>query len=321
MNKVKNIKFHLTWKGNGCVNYNGSNVTKALKKSGVDVPYHEVNGKNEPCKNVMFGKANYTIDESGNVVRIPKISATCIRNAILKEAEKSGIQMAYVPEVMALFLSSPAGYLHGHMLPVGNGYGRDSVLMVTDLNAINGVYNMENFTSHSFDEDGNRSNTSFYAKETLGETKYESTIVFNVARAQFLCLDDRFGKKSIPSDVYESGILERAFVKRIGRKPYTEGIFTDSSDCFGKYYGMYGYLFDDEYINYLLNKFIEMLWKTEINKATGNLYLEKIEMYVETDPLASEKEYVTLDKKDCGSYKFEYEQFWKPGTREEKFEK
>ena len=48
---------------------------------------------------------------------------------------------------------------------------------------------------------------------------------------------------------------------------------------------------------------------------------EKIEMYVETDPLASEKEYVTLDKKDCGSYKFEYEQFWKPGTREEKFEK
>ena len=183
------------------------------------------------------------------------------------------------------------------------------------------MYNIDNFTSHSFDEDGNRSNTSFYAKETLGETKYESTLVFNVAKAQFLCLDDKFGKKSIPSDVYESGILERAFVKRIGRKPYTEGIFTDSSDCFGKYYGMYGYLFDDEYINYLLNKFIEMLWKTEINKATGNLYLEKIEMYVETDPLASEKEYVTLDKKDCGSYKFEYEQFWKPGTREEKFEK
>ena len=84
---------------------------------------------------------------------------------------------------------------------------------------------------------------------------------------------------------------------------------------------MYGYLFDDEYINYFLNKFIEMLWKTEINKATGNLYLEKIEMYVETDPLASEKEYVTLDKKDCGTYKFEYESFWKPGTREEKFEK
>ena len=55
MNKVKNIKFHLTWKGNGCVNYNGSNVTKTLKKSGVDIPYHEVNGKNVPCENVMFG--------------------------------------------------------------------------------------------------------------------------------------------------------------------------------------------------------------------------------------------------------------------------
>ena len=91
MNKVKNIKFRLTWKGNGCVNYNGSNVTKTLKKSGVDIPYHEVNGKNVPCENVMFGEANYTIDESGNVVRTPKISATCIRNAILKEAEKSGL--------------------------------------------------------------------------------------------------------------------------------------------------------------------------------------------------------------------------------------
>ena len=47
MNKVKNIKFRLTWKGNGCVNYNGSNVTKTLKKSGVDIPYHEVNGKKQ----------------------------------------------------------------------------------------------------------------------------------------------------------------------------------------------------------------------------------------------------------------------------------
>lgn len=321
MKKVKNVKFNLTWKGEGCVNYNGSEHSNELYKAGVKCPTHLENGEIKKNANVLFGKSNFykVTDDKGNekVIRVPKVSANCIRNAMFNNVKYFNPQVFYNPAICANFITSPAGFMKGHMLTPTNGsYTRSSCVMVSDLVAKDAVYGMETFTNGSaVDENGNKSETSLFNKETLGEVTYTSTVVFDVAKAQFLCLDPQFGQQSLPSEVYENGVLEKAFEHKLGRIPYTEGTFTDSSDCFGEYYAQFGYKFDDEFINYLLNNLIEILWKTKIVKSGAYLELDKIEMYVETDPLSDEKEYVQLKKQDCGTYKFEYEDFWKPGTR------
>jgi len=337
--KVKSIEFELEFEGKGTFNFNGSDVTPAFRKT------DDYDSSKRNFSNVMYGKRNYykkddsTLDvEVENImakyglskenakskvqplIGVPKISSGCARSVTFPDTVNFDPDVMTHSNIGSTYLSATNGYLRGYMYTTGkgsNGYGRKSVVTITDLEAKDSVYGMDTCT-----KTGERSENSFFAKETLGETTYKADAFFDVATAQFLCLDQRFGKCSLdPAEYDDTGILGDAFKARFGRIPYEKGVYTNSASVFGEYYGVYGYRFDDEFINQLLNDFINDLWKfgtcAESHKAGGYVRIKSIKMRPVYDPIENNEEFIELKREDHDTYHFEYESFWKPANTKE----
>lgn len=330
MKKVKNIEFEVELEGEGVVNYNGSNVTKALERSNSTIAP-------KGNDNVMYGKANYYYREKNDIEndvkylmsknipeekaraivplydRVPKISSNCIRSYLFRETNNFDAMLMEQPVVAANYVSSSLGYLRGYLhAKEGNSFGRKSVITVTDFESINCVYNMETLTKN-----GQKTENSFFLKETIGKTIYKGKIAFDVSKAQFLCLDDYFGKRELGPAIYETGLLKKAFEQRLGYVPYVDGVYTDSSAVFGNYYGQYGYRFSDKFVNWLLTEFVDALLKFEIKKAGAYAKVKSINMHVIYDPIEKDEDVVEITKKNYSEFNFDYESFWTEANRQE----
>lgn len=297
--KVKRIDLKIKGKGYGTVNTHGNVMPVALGKMNPSL-YSQYS-------NIVYGKDNYYIGEDGKIRRVPKCSSGCIRHGTFIDAVNEENMLDAQPEALAAFIASAIGYLRGRM-------GTKSRVSMSDFEETSGaIYNLETRI-----KDGYKGKTSLFAKETLGNTEYTGYAHFNVKEAQFLCLDEYFGRKELPTVLYEGGYLEKAFINNLGYVPYTEGVWSAASSVFGQFYGEYGLHFNNEYVNYLLNEFIRAIWELEIQKAEGFMEVTEIWMRVVYDPLeAKDEDYIQLKKEDCGTYNFDFKDFWLPASRQE----
>lgn len=148
------------------------------------------------------------------------------------------------------FIASPYGFMMGYecnncYAPSGVGFRKETCLFIYD----------------ALEDQG---------KKSCGKTEYNSCGFFNVENAQFLSLDPQSGRLGADKEYFEGGnALEKAFVMHYGRVPYKVGFFQTKKEreVFGEGFGAeYGLLFDDEYVNTLINKALNALLDLRINR-------------------------------------------------------
>ncbi len=315
-NKLKGFKFHLKLKGQGGVNYNGVENVYDSELKGTK----PINRLKKIKQKVMDEYGNVSYDEHA------KISSGCIRYALFKGTNKCDSSTWGFITNACNFISSPMGFMRGYMCadgsaPSGNGFGKASCLTPYDA--------IETKSEIIVDQDtksGYRDCNSLFTEEQLGETEYYVNGFFSVKEAQFLSLDLYSGRLGADKEYFEGsdekniedgGIpcgssLEKAFLKRYGRVPYKVGFFKpkDAQDVFGEGYGAeYGLLFDDEYVNTLINKALNGLLELNIHRRRGEVeaYELKIELIYEGGTKGKE---IVVTKDNVNDLTFEIEQFY-----------
>ena len=193
MKNIKNITIHVTLNGKGGVNWEGSNGNKAafvqaLKDAGMEA--NNVSGRE--TKNVKWHKANY-YNRDGKLVRIPKISADCLRHQM---AGTKNSTITIVDSVWAAYLASNEALVRGFFFPIEGDIStvRKSPTTYTDAEETSGAISMLENKSAS----GVRNDTSYYQQETFGATVWEFDININLSELQFISASDIYSRRAVP---------------------------------------------------------------------------------------------------------------------------
>ena len=318
-NKLKGIKFYLKLEGQGGVNYNGVE----------NVYDNEIKGTkpiNRLKKSITIEKV---MDEYGNVsdkeIEHAKISSGCLRYHLFEGIKCDSSLWGFIPNSCD-FISSPMGFMRGYMCaggsaPSGNGFGKASCLTPYDA-----IETKSGITEEQNTKSGYRDCNSLFTKETIGETEYHSCGFFNIKEAQFLSLDLYSGRLGADKEYFEGSdkksiedggtpcgsALENKFISHYGRVPYKVGFFKTKVDVVatGKGWGSeYGLLFDDEYVNTLINKALNALLDLRIIRCGG--YAETTELKIELIYEGGSKgKEIVVTKDNVNDLNFEIEQFY-----------
>ena len=291
-NGIQAVKFRVTLKGHGVVNFDGkdqkyfnkahcaSNCTyndnqtfskkEYYRLYDTDAEYQAALQKYAEQNETSVEEAKKNVPEYGYYL---KISRACLRNSIFEGTADSDPLIWSFPGAATAFIANPLGYMRGYMCAAENSFKKKSSVNVTDAVDKKAVIYSETFT-----KSGDRNSTSFYLKETAGDTEYTFDVIFDVAEAQFLSCDDFFARRAVPDEYFEgSNMLGKAFEKRYGRIPYTQGIYSKNNEIFGGTYGENGFLMDDQYVNDLIKNLTDRLLKLNILRLGGDVHASKLE--------------------------------------------
>lgn len=272
-NALKRLDIRVTLNGQGGVNYDTDDQKWFLRdRCGRKTSIHEnVNY----LKKVFYRNENRAEGDPECLYNLA-ISADCIRHEIFRGCSDADSVLFMFDGAAVEFITSPLGFMRGYMKAESktNGFGKKTCLSVTKAIDKNAVI-AEELCSKS----GDRDMTSLHYKENVGETRYVFEACFDVEQAQFLCLDDINGRIAVaPSYVEGENLYEKAMAKRYGRVPYKAGVYSNKTDVLGNYYGEYGYLFDDEYVNSLIKTALKQIFSINVSRATGWARTCKVEI-------------------------------------------
>jgi hypothetical protein len=304
MKKVKSIIFRANLKGFGIVNYDSSEQRYMWNQlSGKEYVSHD---------NCMFAKKNWFKKENGDLDYKIKISADCLRHEIFKrDFESQSPNIANTPELLVATIACPASILRGYLftekeLPIKKTSG----ISIIDAEQIsNAVSSIETFSkSGKKTADENKSDNSFFKRETVGEIEYKTVGFLNFREMQFLSLSQIFDRLAINPDYY----------------PFYKTLLATklkSFDSDPKFYQLkdseiripeYGVLFSEEDIVALTKEFFERLFVANIIKSKAYARLINLEykfIYDCTkDTLENENNWISINShEDINSIVFEPE--------------
>ena len=303
---LKRLDIRVTMKGQGGVNYDSDDQKGFLREHcGRKTSIHD---------NVKYlKKAFYKIEnpeENGpEFGYYSKISSNCLRHEIFKGCNDVDSVIWAFPNAAVRYITSPMGFSHGYMKTEGgsNGFGKKTCLYVSDAIDKNAVIAEELCT-----KDGERDSTSMHYKENVGKTSYKFEACFDVEQAQFLSADDFCGRIAIdPSYIEGENLYQKCMVELYGRVPYNMGVFTNKHQTLGKYYGEYGMMFDDEYVNSLIKANLHQIFGININRANAWARTEKVEIRPVYDPLTvNEDDWMTITADDIDNLNFNIHHFY-----------
>lgn len=331
MKKIQSIRFRVVLNGRGVVNYDQSEQRYFLNRycGGADVKNeNQTFAKKEFFPNPYFVEQvtkyatdnNVTVEEA--MKKVPqylyhlKISGNCLRNKIFGGTSDTDAVIWEFPQAASNYIANPLGFTRGYMCARQNDpFRKKTCLNVTDAVDKNAVLYSEIFT-----KTGDRDDTSYFTKETTGDTRYVFDAFFDVAEAQFASMDDYFARRAIPVDYFEgNNYIEKAFLKNYGRIPYTVGVFSKNNDIYGKSYGEYGLKMDDQFINDLIKTVASRLLSIHVDRNGGYIDTASVEykpIYSAEDVLESEEGWTAIKSAD-ELPTFEVKQFYEESSHQE----
>lgn len=309
--KLKRLDIRVSMEGQGGVNYDAKEQKFFLNS--------HCGRKNISNDNVTYlKKAYYKLeepDENGaEYGYFSKISSNCLRHEIFKGCCDVDSVIWMFPEVAVKYITSPMGFSHGYMNPVAgsNGFAKKTCLYVKDAIDKNAVIAEEVCT-----KTGDRDSTSLRYKENVGETNYRFEACFDVEQAQFLSADDFNGRIGIdPSYIEGENLYEKYMVEQYGRVPYKTGVYSNKCQTLGKYYGEYGLLFDDGYVNSLIKAILNQIMAINITRSGAWARTKKVEIRPVYDPLnVSDDDWITVTADDINALNFDIHHFYKEASQ------
>ena len=308
---LKRIDIRVEMEGQGGINYDDDSQKWFLRDHcGRKTSIHD---NVKYLKKAFYKKENCEEGE-GEFGYYSKISANCLRREIFPGCSEVDSVIWQFPNAAVKFITSPEGFSHGYMNPVAgsNGFGKSTCLNVLAAIDKNAVIAEEVCT-----KTGERDSTSLHYKEDVGETNYCFEACFEVENAQFLCCDDFSGRIAIdPSYIEGENLYEKNMLERYGRVPYVAGVYSNKTQTLGKYYGEYGLLFDDEYVNSLIKTNLKHIFGINIERSGAWTRTKKVSIRPVYDPLnVNDDDWMVINPNDIDSLNFNIHHFYKEASQ------
>lgn len=265
--QIPTIKLHVTFKGQGIVNYDGKDQKQVILDTKAITLPRDNQGKVRD--NLKIAKATYAIDGDGNVKRSVKVSSDCIRQAIFKLKHNPNI--VFSPVLFNDWISSKTALVRGYFFPKdgGNAASRKSPLTVLDALEVSGQISTFNVHSNS----GARSDNSLYYVEEMGETRFENDMYIDLSELKHIVLSDTYGRNSVFSDGEESLVAKL-------REKYgvvTTGFFRMDGETVEV--PEYGVEISDEAVVSIVRDLIDHIKQLHIKRSNAYLECDTIEVF------------------------------------------
>lgn len=296
---VKTISFDVYFKGDGCVNYDSSyqKYTLTAMRIGSHTYSSLMDEKDIPLNNdnIKLSKKSFkkffneeTGKEEYKYVR--KVSSECIGKACFaKEVEFESDRIAFIKDILYKALATPAMILKGFMFASNGGLTikKASPITLTDAKEISLDSNISPYTNvidfdvHS--KAGERTKTSLYNIENVGEAIYMSRGFLRLDEMQFISGDSTYDRDALGTET-DGGKYESIFLEALKNN------FGDFNFGFDFYY-MKNSIYQDEWaergvklykenVDFLVKDMIKRLFKVAIYRKKSYLKFVKINVSV-----------------------------------------
>lgn len=308
--KVKSIIFKTDLIGNGIVNMD-SNEQKFI-----------FNGTDSHLKsfhrNTSYSKKNFYRDEEGNLTYKIKISSDCLKNAMFKnDVISQSPKITHEDAVLYSYIASPMSLIRGYMFAnKTETLKRSGAFNICDAEqTCNSVSYMETFSKSgekiTNDVDSDKSDNSFYKKETIGNISYSTIGSIDLMGLQFVSADQVFDRYSLNPDKFS---IYKSFLKlRLNNFNSELG-----------YYGIkntvldipeFGFKLSDENVIELVKETLKRMLLINIKRkgAFANVSSLKIKLVYDplVDTMSSKDNWIEIKtQEDIDNLSFEVEDFY-----------
>jgi hypothetical protein len=311
MKKTKNILFRMELKGKGVVNFD-SNDQKYLwnentKNSGQERVSHN---------NVSFAKKRWYKNEDGSFDHKLIISSNCLRHYIFSDDTLyQSPNIINNANLLNSMIASPGLILRGYMFAEkdpAKSIKRSSVLSITDAEQTNNsISSIETFArSGEKIVDENKSDTSFFKKETVGEITYEAIGAIDLMQMQFISCDQIFDRLALNPDTFEdySNFLSTKLPNFNSKLSYYQikGSAIELPE--------YGFILSKDNIVFLTKELLRRMINLKIRKSAAYAETINIQYKLVSDPfqdkLNNDDGWNTLTQESIDTLDFEPEDFY-----------
>ena len=276
--KTKSIIVKYSLKGHGAPNKEGKdgkfnwNVWARSNNTDAEGNYvpnvQTVDAKNDNCS---FAKANYYKGKDGKIDRRVKLSGDAIRHATFGSVNNAAIKEDITTWIA--FSASHEGIVRGYLNPDKNGttVKNKSPLTMTDAELDNGaISQIENHSSS-----GARTDTSFFAKESVGESHFSGEAFIDLSELGVLSCCDTFDRPCVKEEyqhLFEKKLSENGFsFKKVALRKKSD---VQPEIC---------YQFDDATVNDLVNLLLLKISSIRFGNATEYVQFEGMKVIFVND--------------------------------------
>lgn len=308
--KVKHLNFELHLEGNGIVNFDSKDQKYLWNRESKEGNKNDFTSKDN---NNMYAKKVFFRDENGKLDYKIKISSDAVRNAIFKgDAIATNPSIMHHKSLLNSFIGSTMGLTRGYMFAGDETYKRKSPLTVGSAIQSNSAISYMEFHSRSgakkVGDDSNKSDTSIFNKENVGDITYKSKGFINLQELQFLSCDPIYDRCSFNSDDY--GILKTVLSNTLPNFDNELGYYTLSTSAINV--SEYGVKFNNEQTLYLIKELLKRIININIPKATAYAKFESLKIQLVTDVLKPQNNKVIEIKsiEDIDALDFDIEDYF-----------
>ena len=306
--KVKNILLKIEFEGNGVVNMDSNDQKYVLKDTHLRARY----------ENVSFAKKSFTINEDGKLDYKLKISRDCILHDMYKYNMVSNVPNIVHNDYLfynhlASTMSLVKGYMYANKAETLKRKG--AITLCDAVQTCNAFSSLEVFSrsGEKVTNDGTteKSDNSFYYKETVGDIKYSTKGDLDLMNLQFVSCDSIFDRYSFNPDKFEiyKNFLKISLPNFNGELGYYQ--LKDSNIEIPEY----GILLSDEDVLKLVKETLTSMLKINIKRKGAYAKVSSVKIKLVSDPLIdtfnNDNDWISLKTdKDVNDLNFETEFFY-----------
>jgi hypothetical protein len=286
--KVKHVNFKIELEGNGIVNYDSGDQKYLWNRESKEGNKNKfTSGDN----NNMYAKKYYFRREDGVLGYKIKISSDALRNAIFKgDAIATNPSITHHKSLLNSFIGSTMGLVRGYMFAgKKETLKRKSPLTITSAIQTNNSESYMEFYSRSggkkVGDDSDKSDTTIFNKETIGDITYIAEGFINLQSLEFLSGDPIFDRYSFNSDDYE--ILKTFLIHTLPNFDGELGYYTLKTSVIDV--AEYGLKLTNEQIVFLIKETLKRMLQIRIDRATAYAKIKSLTVELVMDPLDSKK--------------------------------
>lgn len=284
--KVKHVNFKINLVGNGIVNYDSGDQKYLWNRESKEGNKNKFTSSDN---NNMYAKKHYFRRENGVLDYKIKISSDALRNAIFKgDAIATNPSISHHKSLLNSFIGSTMGLVRGYMFAgKPETLKRKSSLTITSAIQTNNGESYMEFYSRSggkkVGDDSDKSDTTIFNKETIGDITYTSEGFIDIQSLEFLSADPIFDRYSFNSDDFS--ILKTFLTHTLPNFDGELGYHTLKTSAIDV--AEYGLKFTNEQIVFLIKETLKRMLQIRIYRATAYAKIESLKIELVTDPLNS----------------------------------
>ena len=304
MKKIKNLLIKMELSGNGVVNMDSSEQKWVINSFNIsNLKGHQKND------NVLYAKKSFYKDENGEISYRLKISRDCIMHDVFKnDIISQNPNIVHHDAVLYSYIASPVSILRGYLFANSKEtLKRKGAITLCDAEQISDGVSTIEVCSRS----GERTDNSFFFKETIGNVKYQTSGNIDLKELQFISCDQIFDRYSFNSDKFP--IFKEFLVKKLPNFNSELGYYQLKGSSID--IQEHGILLNNDNILFIVKETLKKL--LDVNIVRRNAYVKTTSLKIKLienstiDTLDSESGWINISNiDDINNLNFDTEMFY-----------